>query len=370
MFRRILSNLRHFDFILLGSVFLLSLSGMLVVASVALSQDEPNFTNLWKQGITLVAGLVAVLVIGSLNYRAWEYYSRYLWFAGAVLLLAVLFFGRTIRGTTGWFAIGGWSFQPVEFIKVALVIFLATALSRHAYARDLRSMIRNGVGVLVYVALVSFQPDFGSALILLGLWGLLLLAGGIERKTLAVLIVLALAIGSGTWFLGLRDYQRERVLTFMSPSRDPLGRGYNLVQSVIAVGSGGLVGRGFGSGSQSQLRFLPEAQTDFAFAVVAEEFGFAAVAVVLALLGTVLFRLFRLAREARDNYTLYLALGILILLAIEIVVNVGMNLGVLPVTGIALPFVSYGGSSLLSTFLLIGLAESIAVRLAREKYRK
>ncbi|OGL73813.1 hypothetical protein A3F28_01710 [Candidatus Uhrbacteria bacterium RIFCSPHIGHO2_12_FULL_57_11] len=370
MIRKIFANLRHFDFILLGAAFLLSLVGMLVIASVALSQDQPDFGNLWKQGMALAMGLAAVLVLGSLNYRAGEYYSRYIWLAGAALLLAVLFFGREIRGTTGWFVLGGWSFQPVEFAKVTLIVFLAATLSRHAYARDLRSMLRNGIGVLVYVALVAFQPDFGSALILLGLWGLLLLAGGIERKTLSVVIALALLLGSGTWFFGLRDYQRERILTFMNPARDPLGRGYNLTQSVIAVGSGGMFGRGFGSGSQSQLRFLPEAQTDFAFAVVAEELGFVAVIIVLFLMVIVFFRIFRIAREARDNYTLYLSLGVVLLLSVETVINIGMNLGVMPVTGIALPFVSYGGSSLFSTYILVGLVQSMAVRLAREKFRK
>lgn len=370
MIRRLISNLRRFDYILLGAAVLLSAVGMLVVWSVALSQEDPDFGNLWKQGIALAIGLGAAFAIGNMNHRAGEYYNRSMWLGGAVLLLAVVLFGTKIRGTTGWFVIGGWSLQAVEFAKVALVIFLAATLSRHAYARDFFSILRNGVGVLIYVVLVALQPDFGSATIVLGVWGLLLLVGGIERKTLFAVLGIALLLGAGTWFLGFRDYQRERILTFLQPSRDPLGRGYNLVQSVIAVGSGELLGRGFGSGSQSQLRFLPEAQTDFAFAVVAEELGFVAVVAVLALFATVLFRIFRIARQARDNYTLFLSLGIFTMLGVEIAINIGMNLGMMPVTGIALPFVSYGGSSLLSTFMLIGLAQSMAVSLAREKFRQ
>lgn len=362
MIRRTIRAIRDFDWVMFAAMVSLVAVGMAAIASVTLSQSSPDFGGLIKQGAAFGLGLVFVFVIGVLNYRAFEPAARIFYILGAALLVAVLFAGQTVRGTTGWFSIAGWSFQPVEAAKIVLIIFLARYFSHHAYQRDLRSLFGSGVGALVLVGLTLLQPDFGSAMVLLAAWVALLLLSGTRRSYVAALLGLAVVTAVIGWVFVLKPYQHERILTFLDPSRDPLGRGYNLTQSVIAVGSGGLFGRGLGFGSQSQLRFLPEAQTDFIFAVVAEEMGFVAVASVLALYALLVWRAIRLARLATDTFTAHVAAGIAILFTIQITINVGMNMGLMPVTGIALPFISYGGSSLLFSMIMVGMLQSIAVR--------
>ncbi len=362
MFRRILRALRDFDWVLFAAMVSLVAVGMAAIASVSLSQPVPDFSGLIKQGVAFALGLVLMVAVGAINYRAFEPAARVFYILGAVLLVGVLFAGTTIRGTTGWFSLFGWSFQPVEAAKIALVIFLARYFSHHAYQRDLRSLVGSGIGALVLVGLTLMQPDFGSAMVLLAVWVALLLLSGTRRSYVLMLLGVAATAAVIAWLFVLKPYQHDRILTFLDPSRDPLGRGYNLTQSVIAVGSGGVFGRGLGFGSQSQLKFLPEAQTDFIFAVVAEELGFVAVLIVLALYALLVWRAIRLARQAGDTFTVYLASGTALLFTIQIAINIGMNMGLMPVTGIALPFISYGGSSLLSSMLLVGILESIAVR--------
>lgn len=362
MFRRTVRAVRDFDWVLFAAMVSLVAVGMAAIASVTLSQSTPDFGGLMKQGVAFSLGLMLVFVVGAMNYRAFEPAARIFYLLGAALLIAVLFVGQTVRGTMGWFSIAGWSFQPVEAAKIALVIFLARYFSHHAYQRDLRSLVGSGVGALLLVGLTLLQPDFGSAMVLLATWVALLLLSGTRRSYVVTLLGLAATIAVVAWLFLLKPYQQERILTFIDPSRDPLGRGYNLTQSVIAVGSGGVFGRGLGFGSQSQLRFLPEAQTDFIFAVVAEEMGFVAVVAVLVLYALLVWRAIRLARLATDTFTAHVAAGIAILFTIQITINVGMNMGLMPVTGIALPFISYGGSSLLFSMVMVGILESIAVR--------
>lgn len=362
MIGRFFAAIRQFDWVLFGAMISLIFIGLAVIGSVSLSQTQPDFTNVYKQAAAAGLGLILVFVLGAINYRAYEPAARLFYVLGIVMLVLVLVFGRTIRGTQGWFVFGGWSFQPIEAAKIILVIFLARYFSRHAYARDVQSLIGSGIGVMVFVGLTFMQPDFGSAMVLVSVWVALLLVSGTKRRYVLMLLSGALIAAVVAWFFVLKPYQHERILTFLDPSRDPLGRGYNLTQSLIAVGAGGVLGRGLGLGSQSQLRFLPEAQTDFIFAVVAEELGFLAVVVVLALYLLLVWRAMRLARQARDNFTVYLTTGIAILLTLQMFVNVGMNMGLMPITGIALPFLSYGGSSLIMSMALVGLLESVAVR--------
>lgn len=369
MFRRLIQLLRAADWYLLVAVFVLVAFGIAGIWSLALSSNPPEYGNLNKQLIALGGGVVLALALALYDYRGFERSSRFLYIFGAGLLAAVLFFGRTIRGTRGWFDFGGFFFQPVEFAKVLLILFLATTFARHAYARDFRSMLRSGAGVAVYVGLVLLQPDAGSALLMLLLWGGLLVIGGVRRNVLITVIVLAAATAILAWFYALKPYQKERIMTFVDPARDPLGRGYNIRQSVIAVGAGGFAGQGFAAGSQSQLHFLPEAQTDFMFAVLAEQYGFLASATLLGAFLLLLSRIWFLARRARENFTLFLCLGAFILFGIEAATNIGMNLGLLPVAGLALPFVSYGGSSLLSSLVLVGILESVAIRQRRERFQ-
>ncbi|MEK7665843.1 MAG: FtsW/RodA/SpoVE family cell cycle protein [Patescibacteria group bacterium] len=248
-------------------------------------------------------------------------------------------------------------------MKLSLVFVLAKYFSEKARRQfGWRELFASGLLTIVPSVLVFAQPDFGSASILVGIWVVFVFFAGIRLRHALFLSVLSAMSALSAWFFFFADYQKERIMIFFDPARDPLGHGYNVLQAIIAIGSGKFFGRGLGFGSQSQLKFLPESQTDFIFAVIAEELGFIGVIFVLGAFVLLFLRLFHLMQVSRDDYTSYLLIGFGAILFIQVVVNVGMNLGLLPVTGIALPFVSYGGSSLLMSLAIVGLMQSIAVR--------
>ncbi len=359
---RPLSILARIDWLLVLPAALLSFLGLAAIGSVGLAHDPPTLAPVIKQAIALGLGMMIAFGLTMANYRALDHYARLLYILAGVLLLAVLFFGRTINGTKGWFLIGGWGVQPVEFAKVALVVIMARFMSKHAHVRELRLLISSGIVMALLAILVLWQPDFGGAMILASLWFFLLLIAGIKRRHLLTMVVGVLLIAAISWLFLLKDYQRGRIETFFDPSRAPLAQGYNSTQAKIAIGAGGLFGRGLGFGSQSQLRFVPEAQTDFLFSVIGEELGFIAVLIMFGLFVLFFSRAVRIAERSGDNFPAFLALGLVLNIFLAAVVNIGMNLGLLPVTGIALPFLSAGGSSLIATWIAVGLLESIAAR--------
>ncbi len=358
-----LRQLRSADWLLLFSVFTLLLFGLAAIYSVELSQDVASFVQVKKQMIAIVVGTVFLLLIALSNYRLLQNYALAFYCLCISLLVLVLVFGETIRGSTGWFVFGPVSFQPVEMMKVGLIIALSTYFARRAVRPlRLRSLLKSGLIVLLPVVLVLQEPDFGSASVLLGTWFLFLLFIGMPwRYIISIILLMSLAFGA-SWLFLFEDYQQSRIMTFIDPSMDPLGQGYNVTQAIIAIGSGGLLGSGLGFGTQSQLKFLPESQTDFIFAVIAEELGFLGVMLVLASFAFLFFRLSRHVVNAYDDFTSYLVLGAGSVFFLQFLVNIGMNLGLFPVTGIGLPFVSYGGSSLVAMMALIGIVESIALR--------
>ena len=363
MLSRYFSFLKRFDWVLATSVFLLLVLSLVALYSISLSKAPPDFLNFNKQLIFIFVGLAAFFVLSILDYKWLSFYSFIIYGAAAVLLIAVLIFGQVIRGTQGWFGFGWFNFQPVEVAKLAMIIFLAKYFSRGAHEIfNFKYIAISGVFSGVLIGLVLLQPDFGSALVLFLLWLAILFLIGIKRSHLILLLVLVAALLAGSWFFIFENYQKERVMSFFDASRDPLGRGYNIIQAQIAVGSGQMLGRGIGFGPQSQLRFIPESQTDFIFAVLAEELGFLGAALILALWGVIFWRIVRLARRARDDFSLFFATGAAIVFLIQIFINIGMTVGVAPVTGISLPFLSYGGSALVVNLAMIGILESIAAR--------
>ncbi len=357
-------SLRKFDWTLFGAAILLVCFGLAAIYSTSLgTAGVGDFSNFWKQLIFAGVGVCLAFAMSAVDYRLLSGFARVLYVASIVLLVSVLLFGSTVRGTRGWFGIGGFGVQPVELVKLFLVVYLAKFFSDYArHPAGLKQIIGSGVALAGVFLLVILQPDFGSALLLLAVWGALLLISGIRRSHLTVIVLLGLATVAVSWLFILQPYQKDRITSFWDPSIDPRGKGYNVSQSVIAIGSGGFMGKGLGFGSQSQLRFLPERQTDFIFAVVAEEFGFIGVLFVCGLFAVIFYRGYRLATESRDDFTMFLILGIMASFATEVAVNIGGTLRLLPVTGVTLPFLSYGGSSLLVKFLMIGVLESIAVR--------
>ncbi len=362
--------LRQFDWFLFAAVFALVLMGLAAIYSVALSQVSADFIFVKKQVLALVIGSVFFGLFALSNYRLLRSYSLVLYVIGILLLIGVLIFGTTVRGTTGWFSMAGFSFQPVELMKIILVIVLARYFSERARRRlGWREILESGALTALPAGLVLFQPDLGSALVLIALWGVVVIVAGIRKLQLLILAVGFSLVSVLSWFWVLAEYQKARIMTFLTPASDPLGQGYNVMQAIIAIGSGGWFGRGLGFGSQSQLKFLPEAQTDFIFAVIAEELGFFGVLLVLVAFAFLMARILRLIKLASDNFTSYLLLGIGTVIFFQFLVNIGMNLGLLPVTGIALPLVSYGGSSLLMVLIMVGIVESIALRTRTAKTR-
>ncbi|KKR84936.1 MAG: Cell elongation-specific peptidoglycan biosynthesis regulator RodA [Candidatus Uhrbacteria bacterium GW2011_GWF2_41_16] len=356
---------RRADWLLLLATVALVSFGFSAMYSITLSQSGTGGGFLQKQLIAFGIGIIFFLFMARANYRLLRSYSI-LFYIGALLsLIGVLFLGITNRGTTGWFVIGSFHFQPVEFAKLALVILLARYFSEQTRRPlGLRACLESGFLTSLLVGFTLLQPDLGSALLLVGTWFLLLIFVGIKKRYLFGFIGIGVIICAFSWQFLLADFQRARLRTFLDPAADPSGQGYNVRQAVIAVGSGQWFGRGLGFGSQSQLKFIPESQTDFIFAVIAEEFGFVGVLVLLSAFFLLFQRLLHYASLTSDDFTSALLIGIGSLLFLQFLVNVGMNIGLLPVTGIALPLVSYGGSSLLMTLAMLGIAESVAIRMA------
>ncbi len=362
-FLRLSRYVRGMDWALLLAVFGLVLLGLAAIYSVELSQDAAEFVHVKKQIAALILGIGVFLFIVPSNYRLWQNYALVLYIACVALLVGVLLFGSTVRGSTGWYVMGPMSFQPVEFMKIALLVGLSSYFARRGKrVFDLRGFIESGVLTLIPVGLVLLQPDFGSASVLMGIWTFFLLYAGISWRYVASLAGGGIGLFFVAWNYLFADYQRSRILTFLDPSIDPLGQGYNITQAIIAIGSGRWFGSGLGFGTQSQLKFLPESQTDFIFAVVAEELGFFGVMLLLTAFVLVFYRLFRQAGRVKDDFTCYLILGITAVFFLQFLVNVGMNLGLFPVTGIGLPFVSYGGSSLVTMLTLFAMAQSVAAQ--------
>jgi len=366
----VFAKLRSMDWVLFLSVLVLLFLGMAAIYSVDLSRDATDLTNVKKQCVALVIATVIALVVLYSNYQFLEHYRIWLYIFGIFLLIAVLFLGHTIRGARGWFEFGFVSFQPVEFMKAGTIVMLASYFSRRARRYfGWKEFLESFAIVLLPIVIVMFQPDFGSAAVLMGIWFIMALFAGMPMRTLLMFFLCGAVLFTIAWFGFFAPYQKDRITTFLNPTADPLGQGYNVAQAVIAIGAGGFFGRGLGFGTQSQLKFLPESQTDFIFAVIAEELGFFGVTLLLGAFAVIFARVSRLVRLSRDNFTSYLLLGITAVIFLHVLVNAGMNLGVVPVTGIGLPFVSYGGSSLIIFLFYIGVIESIAIRTVRATYQ-
>lgn len=345
------------------AILLLICFGLAEIYSVALSRSQLDLLNFQKQIVFIVLGVILLFLLAGFDYHSLRSYSKYFYILGLVLLVGVLFFGQTIRGTKGWYSFGGFNLQPVEFIKFVLILFLAKYFSSASpKIKEFKRLLVSGSGALLFIVLVLAQPDFGSAFILFLSWLSMIILVGFNKKYLLVIGLILAVVFSGAWYFAMEDYQKQRIITFLDPSFNPLSQGYNVSQAIIAVGAGGLIGRGLGFGSQSQLKFLPEAQTDFIFAVVAEELGFSGVLLILLFFGIFFYRCLYHLRRINNDFGIFFILGSLSLIFIEMFINIGMNLGLLPVVGISLPFLSYGGSGLISSLMLVGVIESIVIR--------
>ncbi len=361
----IISKFKKMDWILTSSVLFLVFFGILEL--FAMSQNNPTMLfTLSKQIIAFSIGLFTMFAISFFDYRFFKVnsYAAMLFYVFSLMLLVlVLFIGSDIRGASAWIKIGSFSIEPVEFVKIALIILLAKYFSqRHVQIYRFSFIVVSGIYIGIPLLLVLMQPDLGSALVILGIWMLMMLISGISKKHLSVLFFSGAIVSILAWINIFKEYQKDRIMIFLNPYIDPQGAGYNVIQSMIAIGNGGIFGRGLGSGSQVQFGFLPEAHTDFMFASIAEEFGLFGVIFIFSLLSIILWRIIKIAISADNNFARLFCAGVVSWIFIQIIINAGMNLGIMPVTGITFPFLSYGGSSLLSLFIALGLVQSIKVR--------
>lgn len=354
-------SFRQVDWTVVLVVLLLVVIGLAAIYSVDFSRGDGGFLNSKKQLVAAVLGLAALIILASANYRFLESYASLIYWVTILFLIAVLFFGKTARGTTGWFAFGQVNFQPVELAKFTTILALARYFDARSSLRfSIKSIIQSFLITVIPAGLIFLQPDFGGAILILAVWFILLLIFGIRKSHLLALILVSGLLFTVSWLWTLEPYQKDRILTFINPFRDMSGAGYNVRQSIIAIGAGRFLGRGLGFGSQSQLKFLPASQTDFIFAVIAEELGFVITFLILGIFSLLLWRWLRLSLRTRDDFTCFLVLGVAVLFFLEFLVNAGMNLGVMPVMGIAAPFLSYGGSSLIMHLAMVGVMLGIA----------
>ncbi len=363
MLTRLKIHFKNFDWLILISVILLLAFGLVEIYSVALGQEKFSLLNFQKQLLFSGVGLMLLFIFSFIDAHFLKSSKRYIYIFGIILLISVLVFGSVNRGTKGWFDLLGFGIQPVEFVKIILILFLAGFLSDLATkVKTFKHFFLSGLSALFLIGLVLLQPDFGSALMLGAIWLIMLIAAGFPKKYLIIIgasvaIVLMLA-----WLFFFKTYQRERIMTFINPAASSLESGWNISQAMIAVGSGGLVGKGVGFGSQSQLKFLPEAQNDFIFAVIAEELGLLGVLLILGFYGLFFYRCLSALKKVTNDFGIYFIIGAVGLIFIQMFINIGMNIGIMPVVGLPLPFVSYGGSSLLSLLILVGIIENIIIK--------
>ncbi|HEC94208.1 MAG TPA: rod shape-determining protein RodA [Candidatus Kaiserbacteria bacterium] len=358
---------RHIDWFLILPALLLTGIGLLTMHTFGVGYSLAP-----RQLVWMIIAFAVYISISFIDVRALRRTSLIMvlyWFV-LILLVILLVAGHTIMGAKSWFVFGGLSFQPADLAKLVLIALLAKYLSRrHVEIADWRHIVVTGTYSLLIVLLVLMEPDLGTAVIIGSIWFGLMLVSGISKKHLAAIIILLTLAATFLWSFGLKPYQRARIVTFVNPAADIRGAGYNAYQAMIAVGSGELFGKGIGYGTQSQLRFLPEYQTDFIFAAYAEEWGFFGVLLLLSLYGILLARLFIIARHSATNFDAFFTIGVAILFLAHIVVHIGINIGLLPVTGTTIPFMSYGGSHLIMEFAALGVVTSFA-RFARAAPRE
>ncbi len=316
-----------------------------------------------RQLVWLTVGIVVFMTCATIDMRFIRRTPVILvgYAISIALLVLLLFTTHAVQGAKSWFDLGIFSLQPTDPIKIVFIALMAKYFSRrHVEIGDFRHIIISGGYAAGLVLLILVEPDLGTAAIFSIVWFGMILVSGISKKHLAIIVTIAVVAAAGLWLFALRDYQRDRIVSFLNPAADIHGAGYNAYQATVAVGSGEMLGKGIGYGTQSKLQFLPEYETDFIFASFSEEWGFVGVILVLILYGILLARLLSIARRSATNFDALFTIGVVLLFTSHIFIHAGINLGILPVTGTTIPFMSYGGSHLIVEFAALGIIASLA----------
>lgn len=356
------------------TTILLIVIGLLAISS-AVELNKPNSDGillLQKQLVSVVLGILLIFIIQFFDYHVFEHLSEVIYISTISILGIILVIGYTVAGTKGWINLGPVNFQPAELAKIMLILVLAAVIDRNKeQLKYLSGFIKPIIYILIPFGLVILQNDLGTALVLIAIFIGMMYVGGANTKFMAIifgggffsLVLLILShLLLGTPLLFFKEYQLNRLIVFINPGIDPNGIGYNLIQSKIALGSGQLMGKGLFSGTQNQLRFLPAKHTDFIFSVIGEEFGYIGVLVIIALYLLLLWQIYNVAIKARDNYGRLVAVGIGTMFFFHVLENIGMTVGMMPITGLPLPFISYGGSSMMTSLAAIGLVINVNIR--------
>ncbi len=364
---------RNLDWPLIAAVLALIMIGMVVIYSASHSQLEASGLNpyhyVYRQLLALGMGVAVAILIISIDYRAWIRWTRIIYLGNILLLAGVLLMGKTAFGSQRWVKLGPLNIQPSELAKIGLILVLAKIFSEKEQAGDPRAVGRAFLLTLIPTGLILLQPDMGTGAIFICLLFTLWFIGGAKPKHILIaggsMLTAAAAgiiVSSRGWLKIIKPYQLKRLLVFLDPYSDPTGSGWNIIQSMIAIGSGGFLGKGLLNGTQSSLRFLPANHTDFVFSVIAEELGFLGSVAVLALYVFLIWRGLRVAAIAKDTYGALLATGATSIFFFHLLINVGMTLGIMPVTGLPLPFITAGGSTMLTSLLAIGIILNVGLR--------
>ena len=353
----------HFDWTLLGIVLLIASIGILNLYSTTSGGEGPGTPLYLKQIFWLLIGLVLMIIVAFIEYRFYSDFAYIVYMIALVLLLVVLGYGIITSGAQRWVRIGSLSFQPSEFVKISFILALAKFFQRppHREGYSLKNLFFPFLLLFLPMVLILKQPDLGTAIILCLVFFSILFFVKVRWSSLLILVLAGASILPILWHF-LKEYQKRRIITFFNPNLDPLGAGYHLIQSKIAVGSGGIIGKGFMNGTQCKLGFLPEQQTDFIFSALGEEWGLIGSLLVVGLYLTLILWGLRIAVQSKDRFGAILAFGVVAMLFWHIFINIGMVLGMLPVVGIPLPLLSYGGSFLISTLIGIGILLNVSMR--------
>ncbi len=359
--------LKNFDISIVIIIILLVITGIIVISSATHVYRPPqSYAIVYKQLIWFVIGVIAIGFIISIDYHTLGYLSWYMYATGIILLVAVLFTPE-INGARSWFNLKFFSLQPSELVKLILIIGFSKQVERiqERTVQDI-NYFKNLIYLLVYmgvpILLIMMQPDWGTAAVYIGIMVAILFVADISYKYIIGAFASAVVILPALFFFIMEEYQKKRLLIFFNPDIDPLGSGYNAIQSKIAIGSGQLFGNGLFKGAQTQLGYLPEQETDFIFSVIGEELGFICCGIVVILFTLLLIRLLQLARTSRDPFGSYIITGVAAMMYFHVLINIGMTIGLMPIMGIPLPFISYGGSSMLTNMMAVGLVLNVAMR--------
>jgi rod shape determining protein RodA len=366
MVQKISKTFQSMDWILFGSIIPLVIGGLVTMYSFS---GEANLFE--RQSIWIGVSFLIFFILSFVDFRFFRKTAPVVlvYLSSVSFLLLVLLIGKTVKGAKSWISLGFFSFQPADFAKLALILILSKYFSkRHVEIGNIRHILVSGLYAFGLFFLVMLQPDLGLGIILFLIWFGMILVAGISKKHLFAVVMIGAVTFAGLWVYVFKDYQKKRIMTFIHPLADIRGAGYNSYQSTIAVGSGGVLGKGVGYGTQSRLNYLPEYETDFIFAAYSEEWGFFGVLFLLGSFGLLIFRIMDNAIKGETNFEILFGSGVAIMFIGHFIINIGMNMGIMPVTGIPLPFVSYGGSHILVSFTALGILMGMR-RYRREVHR-